>query len=73
MTRETNRGENSSQAKLTAEQVLELRRRHDGTPWYRRPQDQRLPGSTLKALAKEFGVQMTTISRVVTRKTWRHL
>lgn len=44
--------------KLTGEQVLQIRARST--------ENQRL-------LGEEFGVNQTTISDIITRKTWRHL
>jgi hypothetical protein len=57
------RGEAHGQAKLTAEQVLYIRRT------YRRG----FNGCGCGALAKELGVGETTIRRVVQRGRWRHV
>jgi hypothetical protein len=57
-------------AKLTAEQVLEIRRRYGplrgGGQWGRGPD---APPSFV-SLAKEYGVDRRTISRIVRRETW---
>jgi hypothetical protein len=53
-------GENHSQAKLEAAQVLEIRRR-------------RAAGESLKQLAEEFGVNVPNISSIVNRRSWKHL
>lgn len=55
------RGERSSQAKLTEQQVRDIRARHaDG-------------GTNQSALAREYGVAVNTIGRIVRRLLWRHL
>jgi hypothetical protein len=54
------RGERSNHAKLTAEQVREIRRR-------------RAAGEKAIDLAREYGVRRGNIFCIVTRKTWRHL
>jgi hypothetical protein len=51
-------GERSPTAKLTAEQVLEIRRRFNE--------------STID-LAKEFGVGRWTIREIITRRSWKHI
>ncbi len=48
------------QAKLTADQVIEIRKRY-------------LAGSSQRTLAKEFGVCRTNISFIVCNKTWTHI
>jgi hypothetical protein len=53
-----NRGEKNISAKLTATQVLEIRER--ATETYQR-------------LAEEYGVDRTTISYIITRRTWKHI
>src|SRR5690606_12230408 len=54
------RGERSSQAKLTEEQVREIRRRaKSGTPQ--------------RWLAREYGLHPMAINKIVHRKTWRHI
>ena len=45
-------------AKLTAEQVQDIRNR---------------VGQTSKELADEFGVHQTTIASIIARKTWSHI
>lgn len=52
------RGENGSSAKLTAEQVTEIRTRREN-------------GETQTALAARFGVTQANISAILTGKTWR--
>lgn len=54
------RGEDHNQARLTVEQVIRIRRFRAG-------------GVPLKALARQFGVSLDTISDIARRKTWRHL
>lgn len=54
------RGEAVSTAKLTATQVLAIRAAHND-------------GAAQSELAREYCVQQTTISAIVTGKTWRHL
>ena len=49
------RGEKHGRAKLTNEQVLEIRRRSN---------------ETQRSLAREFGVAQTTIKDIIHRKTW---
>lgn len=54
------KGEQTGAAKFTEAQVLGIRQIHrDGMGTYR--------------LAKFYGVQLSTIQRIVTRKTWKHL
>lgn len=53
------RGERASQAKLTADDVREIRRRAGS--------------ETQRAIADDFGVDPSTISNVVRRKTWGHI
>lgn len=53
-------GEKNGRAKLTAEQVLEIRALRDkGEKWLR--------------LAKRFGVNRRTIKNIVARKLWKHI
>jgi len=53
-------GEKNGRAKLTAEQVLEIRTlREQGEKWLR--------------LAKRFGVNRRTIKNIVARKLWKHI
>lgn len=54
-------GERSGVARLTASQVLEIRRRYTGKR------------GELTALAREYGVHIFTITCVVRRRTWQHL
>lgn len=54
------RGEDAGSAKLTADKVLEIRRRHD-------------EGESQSQLAREFGVGRRSIGHIVTLKTWRHV
>jgi hypothetical protein len=54
------RGENHSNAKLTAENVRELRLLY-------------ADGATLRQLADKFGVSNVSIHNAVSGKTWRHL
>lgn len=54
------KGENHPAAKLTADQVREIRAR-------------RASGEKYDALVAAFGVTKTTISEICTRKTWRDL
>lgn len=53
-------GERCNWSKLTAEQVLEIRRRAAG-------------GDTFEALGREFGVSGVAISKIVKRENWRHI
>lgn len=46
------------QAKLTPEQVLEIRTRND---------------KTQEELAKEYGIQQAAISKILLNKTWKHI
>jgi hypothetical protein len=54
----TARGERSAQAKLTATEVLEIRRR---------------AGEPQEHLAQEFGCTFSNISAIQLRKSWRHV
>ena len=54
------RGERNGSAKLTAEIVVEARRRNES-------------GETAAALAREFGVSPAGMSFALTRRTWKHL
>jgi hypothetical protein len=54
-------GERNPSAKLTADDVREIRRRYDAG------------GVAQRVLAKEFGVARRTISWVVTRSKWAHI
>lgn len=53
-------GEAHHRAKLTAENVREMRRRREA-------------GETIVALGEEFGVNHTQVSMVCRRKNWRHV
>lgn len=54
-------GEKNAHAKLTAEKVIELRKRYaDG-------------GITLKDLAKQYGISRLTAGDAVRRVTWKHI
>lgn len=55
------RGERSVKAKLTREQVLEIRARRD---------TERISYSRL---GKEYGVGTETIAHIIQRRTWRHI
>lgn len=55
-------GEDSPNAKLTEQDVREIRRRLASSP---RP--------TYRGLARELGVSKTTIARIDRRKSWAHL
>lgn len=59
----TNKGEDHYLAKLTAEQVRDIRHRYQ--------RDSSTSGST--ALAREFGVSYMTILRVIWRRCWKHV
>jgi hypothetical protein len=52
------RGEKNGTAKLTTEQILEIRRRSN---------------ETQSSLAKEFGVNTQQIGRIIHKKTWAHI
>lgn len=54
------KGEGNGRARLTAPQVLEIRRRGDA-------------GESRTALAREFGVDHRTIVYIIQRVNWRHL
>lgn len=58
---QTPRGEQRPNAKMTAEQVLEIRRRYAAG------------GITQRALARRYGVTRRSIFSVVHRQTWRHV
>jgi hypothetical protein len=57
----TGPGELNPRARLSASQVLEIRRRYSAG------------GVLQEELAKEFGVTPITISKITTRTNWRHL
>jgi len=52
------RGEKCHLAKLTSKQVLEIRARAE---------------ENCIELAKEYGISPNTISKIITRRTWKHL
>jgi hypothetical protein len=54
------RGEQVSTAKLTAGQVVEIRRRISD-------------GSSKRSLGIEFGVSRTTIQQIFARRSWKHI
>jgi hypothetical protein len=54
----SNRGERNATAKLTAEQVLEIRRRSN---------------ELQSDLAKEFGVGTKNINQIIRRERWKHI
>jgi hypothetical protein len=54
------RGAMISTARLTEEVVLNIR-------------DKFKQGSTIRGLAREYGVGKTTISHIVKRETWKHI
>lgn len=55
-----NRGERCGSAKLTAIQVKEIREKRDG-------------GSELRPLSLEYGISVTQVHNIVTRKKWSHI
>lgn len=55
------KGERNNKAKLTAEQVIEIRKRFDAG------------GLTYSALAREYEITPVAMRRLVLRVTWRHL
>jgi hypothetical protein len=57
---EIRQGERNGRAKLSAEQVLEIRKRYS---------NEKISQATL---AKEFGVHQSVISLIILRKTWKH-
>lgn len=57
-------GETISTAKLTNEQVYEIRRRYNRTSYHK---------SNVAELAKEFNVNRNCIIAIVNRETWNHL
>lgn len=54
------RGEGNGRARLTADIIIEVRQR-------------RLNGETLTAMAKEYGVSFSTLSRAIRGDTWAHI
>lgn len=61
LTKHIRRGEENNNAKLTREQVIEIRRRYAAG------------GILQKDLGIEYGVYKLTILNIVNRKTWKHL
>ncbi len=53
-------GSTNGRARLTETEVLEIRSRYAG-------------GATQVELSAEYGIKQTTVSAIVTRKTWQHL
>lgn len=53
--------ERSGVAKLTAEEVLQIRDRYA------------CGGASMRSIAKDFGVSMATVQRITTRTTWSRL
>jgi len=54
------KGENVFGAKLTERDVLDIRTRHSS-------------GETYTSLGRKYGVYYTTISKIIERKTWKHV
>lgn len=59
MTRPAAQGENNHRAKVTVQDVLDMRARRKHTP--------------LKVLAAEYGLSVSAVHQIVTRETWRHV
>lgn len=57
------KGERAVHAKLTEEQVLEIRRRYEPGKY----------GRGSHVLAKEFGVSQASIHAIVTGESWKHI
>ena len=55
----TTKGEKNINSKLTKDQVIEIRSRHNG--------------QNTRKLAKEYGVDRTNIQQIISRKIWRHI
>lgn len=62
------RGERVNTAKLTPQDVLDIRRRYHPMARYRHP-----GGESSGQLAEEFGVGRGQIHRIITRKAWNHI
>lgn len=56
----SNKGERGSKAKLTNEDVIEIRKR-------------RANGETMEAIAKDFPLKKNSIYNIVNRRTWKHI
>lgn len=57
---ERTRGSNNPASKITESDVGEIRKRH-------------ATGETQTAIARDYGVSISTVGKVVNRKTWKHL
>jgi hypothetical protein len=55
------KGEKNKSSKLTEKQVLEIRHKHANTD------------KGCRKLGKEYGVDHTTIMRIINRKMWQHI
>lgn len=58
---QASRGEASHLAKLTSDQVLEIRRTYEQG------------GVTQEALARKYGVERTTVRDIIHRRNWKHI
>jgi hypothetical protein len=54
-------GEKNGQAKLTAERVREIRKRHAAG------------GISMRALGRQYGMSASAIEKVIHRETWKHV
>lgn len=54
------RGDNNGQSKVTSEQVLKMF-------------EERKAGKSQKELSAEFGIQISTVSRILNGKRWKHI
>lgn len=66
-----NRGEKSGTAKLTREDVMEIRRRYG--PYSKNGRGRAQGGDTQRSLAAEYGVSWQRIGSIVRGETWSHL
>lgn len=66
-----NRGEKSGTAKLTREDVMEIRRRYG--PYSKNGRGRAHGGDTQRSLAAEYGVSWQRIGSIVRGETWSHL
>lgn len=64
-------GEDQGSAKLTWKDVREIRRRYISRPMGRPPKTFGMQPNSLPSLALEFGVNISTIHRIVQKVTWR--
>jgi DNA invertase Pin-like site-specific DNA recombinase len=55
------RGENNPQAKITENQVLQIRKEYETGKY------------TYDDIAIKFGLKKDNIYRIITRKTWKHI